>query len=225
MKKSLLLAAFIITMNAAFSQNLIKNAGINVAHMNIDYFAQTYTTSSHAIITPIALFQYEHQFNRSISVKPGIGMSRQGKRIVMDLGAGFYNETKFTINYIDFPLLLTYNFSQNMTGGYNFNINAGPYLSYGFNGLVSSDNSAFVSEEKLFAGTPDVERGDFGLLLMAGFGLPDHQMSLYLCTGLKNLAITGGDYTKFSRFSLGMTYTRVIDFGPNARRMLKKRFF
>lgn len=193
--------------------------------MSVLYSADVYSTDKFPIFSPDFSLNYEHTFNESFSIKPGIGFSRQGRLIAMDLGSGFYYEEKFTINYVDLPLLLTYNFNPRTTWGYSLNLNAGPYIGYGFNGVVTSDNTAFVSEEGLFIGPDGVHRNDYGLIFRVGFGYPDNQVSVSLNTGLKNLAKYGGDYTKFKRIGIAFNYIRVIDFGPNARRMFRKRFF
>ena len=221
----LLFVIIILTSLQSFSQNILFNVGLNISSMSIDYSDFAYTTDRFPVISPDLSLGYEYYLTKSLSIKPAIAYSRQGRLIAMDLGSGFYYEEKFTINYIELPFLLSYNFNPRLTWGYSLNINAGPFIAYGFRGLVTSDNTAFVSEESLFLGGDGIERNDYGLMFRIGFGFPENQLSLTLSGGLKNLAITGGDYTRFRRIAMSLNYVRIIDFGPNARRMLRKRFF
>lgn len=216
---------FISSGQLLSSQNLILNVGLNISSMRITYYEMRYSTNTYPVFSPDLMINYEHKINKTISFKPGVSFSRQGKLVAMDIGSGLYYEEKFTINYIDFPFLISYNFDPKLFGGYNLNLNAGPYLGYGFNGLITSDNTAFISEEKLFLGEEAIERNDWGLLFVAGFGYPDNQIALFISIGLKNLAYVGGDYTRFQRLATGINYVSFIDFSPNARRMLKKRLF
>jgi hypothetical protein len=217
----------IILLNtiSGYAQNITFSAGLNVSSINIKYYDLQYNTDNFPILFPDLMIGYEHRINKSFSLNPGIWLSRQGKRVVMDIGSGFYYEEKFTISYFDIPLLITYHANPRNFGGYNFTIGAGPYLGYGFKGLVTSDNTAFISEESLFLGEADIKRSDLGYLLVASIGYSDNQIGLFVSGGLKNLAVTGGPYTKFKRISAGVNYIRIVDFSPNARRLYKKRFF
>lgn len=225
MKRFLTPTLFLILLLSPLrSQNIVLNAGLNVSGMNIRYYELVYNTDNFPILYPDIMINYEVKLNDRFSLRPGIGYNKQGKRVVMDIGSGVYYEERFTINYIDLPLLTTYHLNPRLLGGYILTISAGPYLGYGFKGLVTSDNTAFISEENLFLGDPDIDRTDYGYLLVAGFGYSDNQVSVFVSGGLKNLAVEGGDYTRFKRICAGVNYTRIIDFSPNARRLYRKRF-
>ncbi len=226
MRKTIFPLLFVLFVSVpGKSQNIVLHAGVNISNMQINYYDNTYTTDRFPIFSPDIGLGYEYYLNERISIKPGIAYSRHGKLIAMDLGANYYYEEKFTINYIELPFLFCYNFNPRTTWGYALNISAGPYVAYGFNGMVTSDNTAFVSEESLFLGGDGIERNDYGLILKVGFGYTRDQISVGIVMGLKNLAIIGGDYTDFRRIGLSFNYVRNIDFGPHALRIIKKRFF
>lgn len=206
------------------SQDLILQAGINISGMNIRYYESLYSTSTYPVFYPDLMIGIDHKVSDRFSIRPGLWYNLQGKRVIMDIGSGIYYEERFTINYLDLTFLATYHFNPRSINGYYLDLGFGPYTGYGFRGLVTGDNTAFISEESLFLGDADVKRTDFGYLFNIGFGFHDNQLSLFISGGLKNLAVQGGKYTVFKRISSGVNYTKTIDFSPNARRLYKKRF-
>ncbi|MEZ5000167.1 MAG: outer membrane beta-barrel protein [Bacteroidales bacterium] len=218
------LILLLLSSGSVSSQDLVFHAGINVSGMNIRYYESLYNTSTYPILYPDLMISFDHRISDRFSVRPGVWYNLQGKRVVMDIGSGIYYEERFTINYLDLTFLATYHINPRKVNGYYIDLGFGPYTGYGFRGLVTGDNTAFVSEENLFLGQAEIRRTDFGYLFNIGFGFHDNQLSLFLSGGLKNLAIEGGTYTRFKRISSGVNYTRTIDFSPNARRLYKKRF-
>lgn len=226
MKRTPLLLFLLFTLSfTSKSQDLILNIGFNLSGINIKYDNLEYNTDNFPLLYADLMINYDYEINSYLSFRPGLGYSRQGKKVVMEVGYGLYYEEKFTINYIEIPLLLTYHFDPESFGGFNFNISLGPYFGLGFRGLVTSFNGAYISEENLYLGEADIKRTDGGYLFVAGFGYDDNQLSFFISGGLKNLAVQGGNYTKFKRISAGINYTRIIDFSENAIRLYKKRLF
>lgn len=226
MRKSLLFLFFALSISITVkSQNISFNVGLGISNTRIEYFNTNYISDKLPIFSPDVGIAYEYFFNERISIKPGISYSRHGKLNVTDFGSGVYLEEKFTINYIDFPLLFAYNFNTRTMWGYSLNISAGPYVGMGFNGIITLDNRAVVEQKKIFIGESGVERNDFGLLFRVGFGYTRDQISASFAMGLKNLAKIGGDYTEFKRMGVSINYVRKMDFGPNSIRMIKRRFF
>lgn len=226
MKRCLILViVFIASLTQLKSQNLIFSAGLNVSNTNLKFFDPVIITDWYPIFSPDLMINYEYRFNRSFSFRPGISYSRQGRRTVSDLGPTAYVEYKYVIDFIDIPFLFSYNVNPRSIGGYSLNLNAGIYLGYGIRGQRIEDILAVVSKDKIFEGPDAIYRNDYGLMLMTGFGDTENQLSLYFQYGLRNMATTESDFTKFNRVAAGLNYSRIIDFGPNARNRLKKRFF
>ena len=224
-KPALLFALIVLFAIPLKSQNIVMHAGAGISSMTIKYFDNHYITDRFPIFAPDFGLGYEVYLNRRISIKPGIAYSRHGKVDITDFGSGVYLEEKYTINYIDFPVLFAYNFNTRSTWGYTLNISAGPYIGVGFNGVITTDTKVIVEEKKIFVGESGIERNDFGFIFRVGFGYTRDQIAASLVLGIKNLAITGGDFTEFRRSGISICYIRNMDFGPNAIRMIKKRFF
>lgn len=226
MKKYLILPIILVaSLTQLKSQNLIFNAGLNVSNTILKFYDPVIITDWYPIYTPQLMLSYEYKFNKSFSFRPGISYSRQGRRTVSDLGPTAYVEYRYVIDFIDFPFLLTYNFNPRLTGGYNLNLNAGVYLGYGINGQRIEDITAVVSKDKIFEGPDAIYRNDYGVMILTGFGDTENQLALYFQYGLRNMATSDSDFTNFSRLAAGLNYSRVIQFGSNARKMLKKRYF
>lgn len=226
MKKHLiLLLIFFASLTQLKSQNLIFNVGLNVSNTTLKFFDPVIITDWYPLFTPQLMLSYEYKFNRSFSFRPGIAYSRQGRRTISDLGPGAYVEYRYIIDFIDIPFLFTYNFNTRSTGGYNLNLNAGVYLGYGINGQRIEDITAVVSKDKIFEGPDAIYRNDYGLMLLSGFGDTENQLAVYFQYGLRNMATTDSDFTKFSRVAAGLNYVRIVKFGSNARKMIRKRFF
>jgi hypothetical protein len=226
MKRYIILTLVLIaSLTHLKSQNLILSAGLNVSNTNLKFFDPVIITDWYPVFSPNLIINYEHRFNRSISFRPGISYSRQGRRTVSDLGPTAYVEYKYVIDFIDFPILFSYNFNPRLTGGYNLNISAGIYLGYGIRGQKIEDITAVLSKDKIFEGPDAIYRNDYGLMLMTGFGDTENQLALYFQVGLRNMATTESEFTRFSRVAAGLNYSRVIDFGSTARNMLKRRYF
>ena len=226
MKKTLILALlFAGGLMKLDAQNLYVNAGLNVSSMRIDFYDPVIITDWYPVYGPQVMISYEHRFNRAFSFRPGLVYSRQGRRTVSDLGPSAYVEYKYLVDFIDFPVLFTYNFNPRSTGGYYINTSGGIYLGYGVNGNKVEDITALVSKDPLFEGPDKIFRNDYGLMFVGGFGDDENQIALTLQYGFRNMATTDSDYTKFARFSVGLNYVKVIPFGSNARRLMRKRYF
>lgn len=226
MKRYIILVVVLISsLSQLKSQNLIFSAGLNISNTNLKFFDPVIITDWYPIYGPNLMINYEYMFNRSFSFRPGISYSRQGRRTVSDLGPTAYIEYKYVIDFIDFPFLFSYNLNPRSIGGYSLNLNAGVYLGYGIRGQKIEDITAVVSKDKIFEGPDAIYRNDYGLMFMTGFGDTENQLALYLQYGLRNMASTESDFTRFSRVAAGLNYSRVIDFGSNARNILKKRYF
>lgn len=226
MKKILFIAVLsFFYLNTLNSQNLIVNAGLNISNMTIKFYDDVIITDWYPIFSPQLMLSYEHRFNRAFSFRPGLIYSRQGRRTVTDFGAATYVEYKYLIDFIDLPIMFTYNFNPRNTGGYYINASGGLYLGYGVMGNRIEDITAIVSKDPLFDGPDRIFRNDYGVIFVAGFGDQENQLAVNFQYGLKNMATTDSDYTKFSRISVGLNYVRIIPFGSNARRLMRKRYF
>lgn len=97
----------------------------------------------------------------SISIQPELGIATKGSEVTYN-NAFAEGATKFRLTYIEAPLLLRANITE------NFNIHFGPYAAYLINSKITNENAngATTSEEDL--NEDDLNRFDLGLA--AGFG-------------------------------------------------------
>lgn len=69
----------------------------------------------------------------SFSIQPELLFSSKGVKINYDESVFADGQTKFNLNYIDFPLKLVFNLSE------DFNIQVGPYISFLVNAKTKTD--------------------------------------------------------------------------------------
>jgi hypothetical protein len=225
--KRLFIVLIILTSSITHlkSQNLIFSAGLNISNTNLKFYDPVIITDWYPLFSPNLMINYEYKFNRTFSFRPGISYSRQGRRTVSDLGPTAYVEYKYVIDFIDIPFLFSYNVNPRSIGGYSLNLSAGVFLGYGMRGQRIEDITAVVSKDKIFEGPDAIYRNDYGLMFVTGFGDTENQLALFFQYGLRNMATTESDFTRFNRVAAGLNYSRIINFGSNARNILKKRFF
>ncbi|WP_333696610.1 porin family protein [Flavobacterium sp.] len=99
---------------------------------------------------------------QSISIQPEFLFSRKGAELVYD-NAFAQGTGKFKLNYIEVPVLLKLNLTE------NFNVHAGPYFAYLVDAQVTNESSSgnFDFEENL--NNDDFNKFDFGLSAGIGF--------------------------------------------------------
>ncbi|WP_246020681.1 porin family protein [Flavobacterium humi] len=102
------------------------------------------------------------QFNDNIALQPELLYTTKGSELTYN-NAFAEGTAKFRLNYIEAPVLLVVNLTDNL------NVHAGPYFAYLIDGKATNDSDAnfFDSEEEL--DNDDFNKFDFGLSAGLGF--------------------------------------------------------
>jgi hypothetical protein len=97
-----------------------------------------------------------------LAIQPEVLYSRKGAELVYD-NAFATGTAKFKLNYIEVPVLLKINLTE------NFNVHAGPYFAYLIDADVTNESSSgnFDFEENL--SNDDFNKFDYGLSAGLGF--------------------------------------------------------
>jgi hypothetical protein len=90
----------------------------------------------------------------SIAIQPEINYTTKGSEQIYD-NAVFQGTSKFNINYIEVPVLLVANLTD------NFNVHVGPYAAYMVSGKTSTDTNFGSSTSEL--DTDDFNKFDAGI--------------------------------------------------------------
>ena len=98
----------------------------------------------------------------SIAIQPEISFTTKGAELVYD-NAIAQGTSKFNINYIEVPVLLVMNITE------NFNVHVGPYAAYMVSGKTTNDSNFGSSQSEL--DTNDYNRVDAGLAGGVGIDL------------------------------------------------------
>lgn len=127
-----------------------------------------------------------------LSIQPEVLYSRKGAELVYD-NAFAEGTTKFQLNYIEVPVLLKINLTENL------NIHAGPYFAYLIDAQVknNSDGGVFDFEESY--DNDDFNKFDMGLSGGIGFDFDSFGIGARYNYGLTNVGkertILGQSYT------------------------------
>lgn len=98
----------------------------------------------------------------SVAIQPEINYTTKGAELVYN--NAFANGTaKFNVNYIEVPVLLVVNLTN------NFNVHAGPYVGYMVSGKTTNDSNLFSAENEL--DTDDFNKIDAGVAGGVGIDL------------------------------------------------------
>ncbi|QZK90297.1 outer membrane protein with beta-barrel domain [Flavobacterium tiangeerense] len=98
----------------------------------------------------------------SIAIQPEISYTTKGSELVYN-SFGVNGTAKFNINYIEVPILLVANLTD------NFNVQVGPYLAYMVSGKTTNDSNLGSSVRTL--NTDDFNKFDAGISGGLGFDL------------------------------------------------------
>lgn len=128
----------------------------------------------------------------SISIQPELSFTTKGSEVMYN-NAFAEGTSKFRLNYIEAPLLLKANITE------NFNIHFGPYAAYLVDSKITneSSNGGIISEEEL--NEDNFNRFDLGLAAGFGFDFGSFGIGARYNYGLTNIGK--------ERTILGETYT------------------
>ena len=91
---------------------------------------------------------------KGIAIQPEISYTTKGAELVYN-NAFAKGTSKFNVNYIEVPVLLVMNITD------NFNVHVGPYAAYMVSGKTETDSNIFTSENQL--DTNDFNKFDAGI--------------------------------------------------------------
>ena len=100
--------------------------------------------------------------SNNIAIQPEISYTTKGAELVYN-NAFVQGTAKFNVNYIEVPVLLVMNITD------NFNVHVGPYAAYMVSGKTTNDSNFSSSESEL--DTNDFNKFDAGLAGGVGFDL------------------------------------------------------
>lgn len=191
------IACMAITAQAQETENMrsktVNNPSIGVkGGVN---FTNLYTeeVDDNNILTSFNLgFYVNVPVTNSLSIQPEFNFSRKGSELVYD-NAFVSGTARFKLNYIEVPVLLKINLTE------NFNIHLGPYIAYLVDGQVTneSSNGNFDFEDNL--SNDDFNKFDYGLSGGIGIDFSTAQIGLRYNYGLatigKERSFAGTNYT------------------------------
>ena len=114
----------------------------------------------------------------SIAIQPEISYTTKGAELVYN-NAFVQGTAKFNVNYIEVPVLLVMNISD------NFNVHVGPYAAYMVSGKTTNDSNIFSSQTEL--DTNDFNKFDAGIAGGLGIDLDVLNFGVRYNYGLTNV--------------------------------------
>ena len=126
--------------------------------------------------------------SNNIAIQPEISYTTKGAELVYN-NAFVQGTAKFNVNYIEVPVLLVMNITD------NFNVHVGPYAGYMVSGKTTnkSDSGSYNFEDKI--DVDDYNRFDAGLAGGVGIDLDVVNFGVRYNYGLTKIAKDNSDFT------------------------------
>lgn len=225
--KKVFLAVFFTVFSSSllFGQNVYLVGGLSGSIVSFSYADVPDFYDEFPVLAPNVGVFYEAGINRTWSLKPGIFANKQGVKLVSEPTSGYYVENKYIISYVEAPLLLCYKFRRSSKRDLHMSVSAGPFFSYGYYGKFITSNAAIYEEENIFVGSDDLFRSNYGATIMFTTGYDNHRLSAYISPGLRNIAMSGGIFTKFRTMSAGISYNFILNTNPKKSGFVLKKMF
>lgn len=118
----------------------------------------------------------------SIAIQPEVNFTTKGAELTYN-SFGVNGTAKFNTNYIEVPVLLVANLTE------NFNIHAGPYAAYMVSGKTTNDSNLGSSERTL--DTNDFNKFDAGIAAGVGIDLDAVNFGVRYSYGLTKIGKEG----------------------------------
>ena len=115
---------------------------------------------------------------KGIAIQPEISYTTKGAELVYN-NAFAKGTSKFNVNYIEVPVLLVMNITD------NFNVHVGPYAAYMVSGKTETDSNIFSSQNQL--DTNDFNKFDAGIAGGLGVDLDALNFGVRYNYGLTNI--------------------------------------
>lgn len=133
----------------------------------------------------------------SIAIQPEISYTTKGAELVYN-NAFARGTAKFNVNYIEVPVLLVMNITE------NFNVHVGPYAAYMVSGKTTNDSNFGSSESEL--DTDDFNKLDAGLAGGVGIDLDALNFGVRYNYGLTKLGKDGAFFSSDAKNSVLSAY-------------------
>ncbi|MFO7756449.1 MAG: porin family protein [Bacteroidales bacterium] len=224
MRRILFITAIcLLTGNVLSSQHIYLTAGLSASQVSLSYADVPEFYDTFPVLAPNIGVYYESEINSRWSLRPGITVNKQGRKMMSEPTSGYYVENKYLISYIEAPLLFTYKLKRKSRRDMHMHISAGPFYSYGYFGKFISTNGAFYEEENIFVGSDDLYRYNYGALFMFTGGFDNHRLSVYISPGLRDISQEEGIFNSFRTLRAGLSYNFILHTNPkNSIFVLKK---
>lgn len=159
-KLKLFVAATFIVTCFSFTTSNAQNSKLPIPSIGFKgglNFSNLYTDNvdDNNVLTGVNAGLYaKFPISKSVAIQPEIYYTTKGAELTYN--NAFANGTaKFNVNYIEVPVLLMMNLTENL------NVHVGPYVAYMVSGKATNDSNLFTSEETL--DTNDFNKVDAGI--------------------------------------------------------------
>lgn len=212
MKKlcALLLVANFIYFGATAQENnrdrTASKFGIKLG-VNLSNLYKSEVDDNNLKVGPIAGLYAKLAISEGFSIQPELLYSNKGSKLTYDnfiLGTGEY---RFNLNYIELPVMAVANL------GRNFNIHAGPYVSY-----LAAVNIKDMDENGSINGVTDLKadnfkRFDYGVAAGLGVDVEGFSIGARYSYGLNEIGESGSLSGELTRNAKNSAISVYISFG------------
>lgn len=209
-----ILTISILTGKPLLSQHIYLEAGLSASQVSLSYTDVPEFYDTFPVLAPNIGVYYESEISSRWSLRPGITVNKQGRKMVSEPTSGYYVENRYLISYIEAPLLFTFKLKRKSRRDMHMHISAGPFYSYGYFGKFISTNGAFYEEENIFVGSDDLYRYNYGALFMFTGGFDNHRLSFYISPGLRDISQEEGIFNSFRSLRAGVSYNFILHTDP-----------
>ncbi|KAA5536396.1 PorT family protein [Taibaiella lutea] len=213
MKRILLTIATVFVAQSIFAQmSIAPEAGINLSSLSIKDDNGNSQDISGKMGAKAGLY-FNIPISNGFFIQPGILYSMKGGQettTLSILGVTASSKTTISLNYLEIPLNLGYDFDMGNLGG--IFVTVGPYLGYGLSGktkgtlkITGMPDETTEEDINFGSGEDEIKALDYGLNFGAGYRTP---FGIYgriqYGLGLANLSNFGGDASMMNK---GVSFT------------------
>lgn len=189
------------TAEHSLSPKLGVRGGVNLSNM----FVNDVSDENMKVGILLGVFA-KLPLTKGFSIQPELNYSSKGAKETYDNFLEGEGEYRFNLNYIELPVLGVINL------GKNFNIHAGPYISYLASVNIKDMNDDGTIEEIAELNAEDFNRIDYGLAGGLGIDIQNFSIGARYNYGLREIGKSGslsGELTKDSRNSAISLYIAI----------------
>src|SRR6056297_3212805 len=89
----------LLTGNVLLSQHIYLSAGLSASQVSLSYVDVPEFYDTFPVLGPDIGVYYESEINNRWSLRPGITVNKQGRKMVSEPTSGYYVENKYLISY------------------------------------------------------------------------------------------------------------------------------